>query len=216
MMIVFTNTKGGVGKSTLASHLAVHLHDSGASVALLDADEQRSSSQWVAEAEPGIDVQLATTPESIVEAASELTAKYDYVIADAPGRIEDESRTLMLLADLAVFPVTPSILDLRSVAQAVEVLKYARTINKGRPDALLVLNRVKPRETISRELQAAAPSLGLSVCKTAIRDLQAFRNAAQQGTVVTRMGSTAKPAARDLESLFSEILFFKEQKVANE
>lgn len=216
MVIVFTNTKGGVGKSTLASHFAVYLHDIGASVCLIDADAQRSAFDWVSEAEPKIEVRSATTPEKIAEHVSELVNKYDYVIADAPGRIEDESRTLMLLADLAVFPVTPSVLDLRSVAQAVELLKFARTVNQGRPDALLVLNRVKKRDTISRELQEAAPALGLSVCKTAVRDLQAFRNAAQQGTVVTRMGRFATQAAKDVESLFSEILMSTQEKAANE
>ena len=52
MNIVFANTKGGVGKSTLAVHLAVWLHDQGKKVALVDADKQRSSSPWVTEAEP--------------------------------------------------------------------------------------------------------------------------------------------------------------------
>jgi chromosome partitioning protein len=41
--IVLTNTKGGVGKSTIAVHLAVWLHDLGVKVALLDMDKQRSS-----------------------------------------------------------------------------------------------------------------------------------------------------------------------------
>ena len=55
MMIVCANSKGGVGKSTLATHLAVWLFDQGFQTALLDTDKQRSSSQWIAEAEPQID-----------------------------------------------------------------------------------------------------------------------------------------------------------------
>lgn len=216
MVIVFTNTKGGVGKSTLAVHLAVYLHAAGGRVVLLDADKQRSASEWIAEAEPEVTTRVATTPEAIVDAVSELAQQFEYVIADAPGRIEEESRMLMILADLAVFPVTPSILDLRSVAQAVEMLRVARKVNGGKPDALLVLNRVRKRDTISRELKDAAPSLGLSVCNSTVRDLQAFRNAAQQGTVVFRMDSSAKAAASDIEQVFEEVLFSKVGKVANE
>ena len=216
MVIVLTNTKGGVGKSTLATHFAVSLHDAGGQVALIDADEQQSSSQWIAEAEPAITTRVATTPDAIADAVTELSEKFEYVIADAPGRIEEESRTLMLFADLAIFPVTPSILDLRSVAQAVQVLRFARKVNaNGKPDAMLVLNRVKKRDTISRELKDAAPSLGLTVCNSTVRDLQAFRNAAQQGTVVTRMDRSAKHAARDFEQVFREVLF-QNVKVANE
>ena len=216
MLILLTNTKGGVGKSTLAAHLAVYLFDVGARVALLDADEQRSSSQWLTEAEPAIQTRVATKPDEIVEAVRDLSEATTYVVADAPGRIESESRTLMLLADLAVFPITPSLLDLRSVAQAVEILHEARTINDGKPDALLLLNRVRKRDRISRELREAAPALGFSVCKRSVRDLQAFRNAAQQGTVVTRMGRKSRQAARDLDHVFHEILLPMNIMVANE
>ena len=216
MVIVFTNTKGGVGKSTLAAHLAVYLHDLGARVSLLDADQQRSSSIWVSEAEPDVETLVATTPESIAKGVAAMKSRSDYVIADAPARIEDESRTLLLLADLAIFPLTPSILDMRSVAQAVDVLQYARTINGGRPDALVVMNRFRKRDTISKDLALAAPKLGLSVCRCVVRDLQAFRNAAQQGTVVTRLGGAAKAAASDITSLFDEIFSVGRKQIANE
>lgn len=66
MMVVFANSKGGVGKSTLAVHLAVWLFDRGAKVALLDADRQLSASQWVAEVEPKITVSTANTAEEVL------------------------------------------------------------------------------------------------------------------------------------------------------
>lgn len=47
MMIVMTNTKGGVGKSTLAAHLAIWLFDQGSRVALLDTDEQATAAGWI-------------------------------------------------------------------------------------------------------------------------------------------------------------------------
>ena len=53
MLIVVANTKGGVGKSTLAVHLAAWLHEQGHSVLLVDCDVQHSSSEWAKEAVPG-------------------------------------------------------------------------------------------------------------------------------------------------------------------
>jgi chromosome partitioning protein len=206
MMVVFANTKGGVGKSTLAVHLAVWLHDRGAKVALLDCDKQRSSSQWIAEAEPAITAAVADTPENVASLAQNLRKSHDFVVGDGPGGLDDLSRTLLILADLALFPVSPSILDLRSVSQATTVLKYAHSINKGRPQGRLILNRMRKRDTISRELQAAAPQLGVAVAKSVIRDLQIYRDAAQQGTAVTRMGSRARDAATELAQLFLELL----------
>src|SRR5215470_15943874 len=98
--IVFANTKGGVGKSTLAVHLAVWLHDKGAAVALLDTDKQRSSSQWIAEAEPRVTVRTAATPEECLSEVQKLARSHDFVVGDGPGGLDDVSRTLLILADL--------------------------------------------------------------------------------------------------------------------
>jgi chromosome partitioning protein len=215
MMIVFANTKGGVGKSTLATHLAVWLHDSGYKTGLLDTDKQRSSSEWVTEAEAKIAVQVADTPENCLSAAQELNKSCDFVVGDGPGGLDDLSRTLLILADLAVFPISPSILDLRSVSQATGILRFAQGINGGRPDGRLVLNKMRTRDTISRELKDAAPTLGLTVCEHVVRDLQVYRDAAQQGTVVSRLGRKGRQAAVEIDQLFSELVRSLDAKRAN-
>ncbi|BBO34270.1 ParA family protein [Lacipirellula parvula] len=206
MMIVCANSKGGVGKSTLATHLAVWLFDLGFQTALLDTDKQRSSSQWIVEAEPKITVRVADTPEECLVNVQELVSSHDFLIGDAPGGLEDLSRTLLILADLAIFPISPSILDVRSVAGATTVLRYAQGINGGKPDGRLVLNKMKTRDTISQELKEGAPQLGLQVAQHVVRDLQAYRDAAQQGTVVARFGRKGAQAAADLDGLFRELV----------
>jgi chromosome partitioning protein len=203
--IVFANSKGGVGKSTLAVHAAVYFHDQGFRVAVLDLDKQRSSSAWIAEAEPEIMVRIADTPEQCLSEAVGLAESHEILLVDAPGGLEDLSRTALLLADLALFPITPSILDLRSVQGATSILRFAQQINGGRPEGRLILNRMKSRETISRELKGASQELGLHVAEHVIRDLQAYRDAAQQGTVVTRMRTKLNGAASDTSALFEEL-----------
>src|SRR5262249_6183461 len=131
MNIVFANTKGGVGKSTLAVHLAVWLHDQGKKVALLDTDKQRSSSHWIAEAEPKMTIRVAGTPDICLSEVQELARDHEFVVGDGPGGLDDVSRTLLILADLALLPITPSILDLRSVQQATAVLGLAQGSNGG-------------------------------------------------------------------------------------
>jgi chromosome partitioning protein len=215
MHIVFANTKGGVGKSTLAVHLAVWLYDQGAGVALLDADKQRSSSQWIAEAEPRLTVRTAATPEECLSEVQELSRSHDFIVGDGPGGLDDVSRALLILADLALLPITPSLLDLRSVQEATAILRFAQGINAGRPAGKLLLNKIPTRDIISRELRAAAPGLGVDVAAGVIRDLQAYRDAVQQGTVVTRMSRKAKPAADEIETLCTELLadiMFKRSK----
>lgn len=219
MVLLFTNTKGGVGKSTLACHLALYLFDLGIRTALVDSDPQASSAEWVSEAEKGVTVRQANTPEEAAEAVVELRASHDFVICDSPGNSNETARTLMLLADLAIFPVGPSILDLRSLAKATSLLTYARRINDGKPEGRILLNKVKRRDRISRGLPEAAAALGVSIFDAQIRDLQAFRDAAQQATTVSRMKPFAMEARLDMEAFYEELLAplvgkFKEE-VAN-
>ena len=207
MMIVTANQKGGVGKSTLAVHWAVWLFDQGHSVALLDADKQGSSSQWIAEVEPKITVETADSPEACLYIYQELRPVYDFVIADGPGGLDDISRSLLILADLAIVPISPSILDLRSVTQATSILRYAQGINGGKPEGRLVLNKMRTRDTISRELRyGRSRSWGCKSPSHVVRDLQAYRDAAQQGNVVGRMGRKTKHAAAEMDALFQELL----------
>lgn len=213
MMIVLANTKGGVGKSTLAAHLALWAHDLGIQTALIDTDKQRSSSQWISEAEPEIAVRIATTPEECLKEAQKLRISHDLIVGDGPAGLDDVSRTLLILADLAILPLTPSILDLRSVQQATDVLQFAQGINGGKPEGRIVLNKLKTRDSISKELSAAAQSLGVQVAKTVIRDLQAYRDAAGQATSVSRLGRKGKSAADDIDALFRELLGTKLKKL---
>lgn len=224
MMITFANSKGGVGKSTLATHLAVWGFDHGIRTALIDTDKQRSSSQWIAEAEPGIAIRIANTPEECLAAATELRQTHDLIVGDGPAGLDDISRTLLILSDVAILPLTPSLLDLRSVQQATDVLRFAQGINGGRPEGRIVLNKMRTRDSISRELKTAAPSLGVQVADTVIRDLQAYRDAAGQGNCVTRLGKKSQNAAEEIDALCRELLgknlkllmtMSKQQGVAN-
>jgi chromosome partitioning protein len=65
---------------------------------------------------------------------------------------------------------------------------------------------MKTRDTISKELRDDAPKLGLRVATNVIRDLQAYRDAAQQGTVVSRFGRKGRDAACEMDALFNELL----------
>ena len=214
MFVCTANTKGGVGKSTIAVHLATWFHDQGFKTALIDADAQRSSSQWIAEVESGITVVTTNTPDECLQKAQELLQSHDMVVGDGPGGLDDLSRTMLLLADLALLPISPSILDLRSVQQATTILRYAQGINKGKPEGCLILNKMRTRDTISRELKSAASTLGVRVASNVVRDLQAYRDAAQQGSVVSRMGKKSAEAASDMDALFHELVdpFLKKRK----
>jgi chromosome partitioning protein len=142
MIIVVANSKGGVGKSTLAVHLAAWLHERGRSVVLADCDSQHSSSDWIKEAAPTIKTVRLSNPDEILDTLPQLGEEADYVIADGPGSNTETSRALLLRADLALVPCKASMLEIRALAQATKALKHAQEIRKGQPDAIIVLSMV--------------------------------------------------------------------------
>ena len=206
MLIAFTNTKGGVGKSTLAAHLAIWLFDGGYRVALLDTDGQKSAGEWVQNAEPGIEVRVATEMEAIRAAKADLLKTHDIVVADSPGEEGDASRTVTFLADLAIVPLQPSKLDVRAIKDALKAIRLAQEMTGGsRPEAVLVLNGTRKRSIRARRLREQLVSLGLKMAAAEIRRYDAIVESCD--TAVTRMVEfDAKEAAEDIGRLFAEIV----------
>jgi chromosome partitioning protein len=186
--------------------MSTWLREQGHSVAFLDADVQRSSSQWVSAMDPEVRVTCLHTPDEIIEQAPGLAEAVDYLVADGPGGLTEQTRALLLIADVAVIPVGPSALDLLSAQQAVRVVQQAQQIRAGKPRAKLVLNRVQSRTRLAREADEAIRTLGLPVVSHPVGLRTSFADASGQATVVWEMGSGAKQAAQDLDRVFREVM----------
>ena len=206
MLIAFTNLKGGVGKSTLAVHLASWFASQGKQVALIDADTQHSSSIWAQEAEPEIRVFPLHDPDEILEQAPKLVEQFDVVIADGPAGMAELSRAILLRADLALVLCGPGILDLRASNAAVRVIKQAQSIRNGLPQALFVPNKIQVNTLLSNDLMSTAAEIGIPVVQTPIRFRQVYADAPTQGTTIFRMGNRARDAIKELSELFTEVM----------
>ena len=206
MIIVVANSKGGVGKSTLAVHLAAWLHKHGHSVILADCDMQQSSSEWAKEAVAGINTVRLSNPEEILESLPQLEQEADYVVADGPGSNTETSRALLLRADLALVPCKASMLEVRALAQATKALKHAQEIRKGQPKAMIVLSMVGKNYRLTQDMKDAAAALGLRMAKTALTLKQIYADAPGQGAVVWNMGARGREAAQEVQAFFREVL----------
>src|ERR1700677_4442141 len=136
MIIVVATSKGGVGKSTISVHLAAWLHEQGHRVTLADCDTQQSSSEWIREAVPEVNAVRLDNPDVILNDLPLLNADTDYVIADGPGSQTETSRALLLRADLAIVPCKASMLEVRALAKATDVLRQAQDIRPVIPPAV--------------------------------------------------------------------------------
>jgi chromosome partitioning protein len=206
MIIAIANSKGGVGKSTVAVHLAAWLHANGHRVTLADCDTQQSSSEWIREAVPEVKAVRLDNPDEILAELPVLAADTDFVIADGPGSQTETSRALLLRADLAIVPCKASMLEVRALAKATEVLRVSQDIRSGVPQAVIVLSMVGKNYRLTKDMKDAAAALNLPLASRAMILRQIYADAPGQGAVVWNMGSRASEAADEIDHIFREIL----------
>jgi chromosome partitioning protein len=206
MIITVANSKGGVGKSTLAVHLAAWLHEQGCKVTLADCDTQQSSSEWIREAVPEVKAVRLDSPDVILNELPTLRQEADVVVADGPGSQTETSRALLLRADVAIVPCKASMLEVRALAKATEVLRQAQDIRGGKPNAVIVLSMVGQNYRLTQDMKDAAAALQLPLAAKSMILRQIYADAPGQGAVVWQMGSRAREAAAEVDELFRAIL----------
>lgn len=204
MVFAFTNSKGGVGKSTLAVHFAIWLNEQGNSVALVDSDVQGASAVWLQEAEAQRPVFRLQTADDLLGEVPTLRQQFADVVIDGPAGLSELTRTFLFVADVTFVPCGPSVLDLRAAHEAIRVIRQVQRIRDSFPVAVLVPNKLQMRYRLSREFVETATTLGISV-STGLRLRQPYADAAGQGTVVWRLGPSAGQAANEMRTLVKEL-----------
>ena len=205
MIISLVNSKGGVGKSTLAGNLAGWLAGQGRSVILADCDTQQSSSDWIAEALPDMQVMCLANADAVLDELPSLAQEADFVIADGPGSQTETSRALLMWADLAILPCKASMFEARALNKNTAFVRQAQAIRKGPPEVIAVLSMVGREYRLTRDMREAAAGLGLKIAETPITLRQAYADAPGQATFVWNMGYAARGAAEEIEQLFQEL-----------
>jgi chromosome partitioning protein len=206
MIVAIANSKGGVGKSTLSVHFAAWLQAQGNHVLLADCDTQHSSSEWVRLAIPAVQAICLDSPDDVLNQLPAMAEEFDYVVADGPGSQTEMSRALLLRADFAVVPCKASMLEVRALAKATEVLRQAQDIRNGRPKAIAVLSMVGHNYRLTKDMKEAASALELQLASSAMTLRQIYADAPGQSELVWNMGAKARAAADEIDALFAEIL----------
>jgi chromosome partitioning protein len=206
MILAVANSKGGVGKSTLAVHLAAWLARQGHRVILADCDTQQSSSQWIKEADASVRTLCIREPDEVYESIPTLALEADYIVADGPGSLAETSRALMLVADQAIVPCKASMLEVRALDEATKVLRHAQRVRMGAPKATIVLSMVGKNYRLTQDMRDAAAALKFPITPTPMTLRQIYADSPGQGTLVWNMGSRGREAAQEVERLFRELV----------
>ena len=132
MIILVGCNKGGAGKTTTATNLAVGLAAKGNDVCLVDADPQRSAARWHQDREEAghnPTITLVEKRDNISQTLRTMDEKFDYVIVDVAGRNSREMITGAAVAQVIIAPHQASQLDLDTLAELQQQTVRIRDLN---------------------------------------------------------------------------------------
>jgi len=203
MIVALLNQKGGVGKTTLAVHLAAAFAQKGRTM-LLDADPQGSAVSWSSQREsaPPFTVTALAKP-TIHRDIDQLAHGYAHVVIDGPPRASDLARSVIMAADFILIPVQPSPYDLWAAQETVELIQEAMTY-KPSLRAAFILNRKTANTAISKSAKDVLQELPFPVLSTEIAQRVIFAESAATGETVTEREPTGK-ASQEIAAFIKEI-----------
>lgn len=199
MIVLIGGEKGGTGKSTMATNLAVWLAHEGRDVLLLDADHQATSKKWLDRRnEKGVlpVVHGAQAMGDVNKPAKDYAKRYQEIIIDAGGRDSKELRSAMVAADVLYVPIRASQADLETMDHVNELCALARAIN---PDLkAFALVSMAPSNPMINEVEEAQAFLQdfaeFKLARTFIRDRRVFRDALLEGKGVVELSNSQAKA----------------------
>ncbi len=207
MIVALLNQKGGVGKTTLALHLAGAWAKLGKRVTLIDADPQASALDWseqrARQGLPRLFGVIGLARDTLHREAPELARDADHVVIDGPPRVAGLMRSALLATDLLLIPAQPSPFDGWASGEILKLLGEAR-IFRPQLAARFLLNRCGTRTVIARETTEALADHDPPVLRATIGQRVVFADAAQSGRLVFEIDDDSL-ASCEISALAAEV-----------
>src|SRR6516225_1063720 len=197
----FVQQKGGSGKSTICTNVAVCGEEHDEMVLIVDLDPQLSATLWRLERGTNSPLVLDGKPDKltqIIDSASNLGVTL--CLIDSPSKLDEIALAAIRAADLIVCPTLPDLFNLGSLQDTVRLLEAAEKL----PVTVGVINNVDKAGGEARigEATAVMEKFEMTVCPQVIRHRADFQTAAEKGKAVIELGAKGKAAANEIRGLW--------------
>lgn len=214
MIIVVGGIKGGSGKSTVATNLAVMCAAVGHDVLLIDSDDQETASDFTIlrnETQPGQPAYtcIKLTGAAVRTETLRLANKYETIIIDTGGRDTTSQRAALAIADILLVPFVPRSFDVWTLEKVGSLVAEIKTIN---PDltAYTFINRADPKGQDNDDAAVVLQETDtLTFLSTPLGMRKAFGNAASTGLAVTESKPKDQKAISEMATLFEYVFNVK-------
>jgi len=193
-IITIAHQKGGVGKSTLAINLALFFQHQ-LSVALVDTDLQ-GSLYHIKEDFPEVAIIGLDKLQDIQR------LNHDLVIVDTPPYLSHRLPELFLHSDFILVPTKAGFFDVMAIRSTLALIKEAQA-KAPHLKAGIVLNMIKPRSGITKDIVALLESMDVPLLKTRVHDRVSIARSAMTTGILN--GSDAK-AKEEIMALAEEVV----------
>lgn len=197
-VVTVANQKGGCGKTTLSTHLAVEGSLRGHKVLLVDLDPQGSAAKWWKRRQSNVPLLVAITATQLADTlATAREEGYEWTVIDTPPHAAAEIRIAVAAADHVLVPTRPTIMDLDALPETADIVRaYARP-------AGIVLSAAPARSGFVAEVRAklATDYPDMPVLKQEIGNRTAYHYAMVKGQAVGEYDPQSK-AATEMAALF--------------
>ena len=211
MIYAFLNQKGGVGKTTLAIHVADALSRRRSRVLLIDADPQQTAMKWSTfrAGENRFSV-IAMAKPTLHKELPPIYTDYDDIVIDGPPRVHDLAKSIILSADLVLMPVQPSPADVWATSETVDLVAEARVFKESLKSAIAI-NRKIVNTVIGRDVREALSTLNTPILQSDISQRVAFAEALNTGQTVMDLDARGR-AANEVDAFVSELVSMSRER----
>jgi chromosome partitioning protein len=201
-IITVATMKGGSGKSTVASCLAVYWHLRGRRPTLIDADPQRSIIRLAARERALGGVPVIEDTDNAANRAREIANGGGLVIIDTPGFRSKTTLECLAATDFLLVPVKPSPFD---VDRMLDTLSFLTDSSNGRqPLFRCLLTQTTRDSVIARHIRSELVEAGLPVMQNEMNNRVGYPEASLWGatpSLISWKGQAAKEIAAIADEL---------------